>query len=434
MTVETAITPELRKSRISAACAFGVHAMLLVALVTSLPSLVPILGLELRHVAYVVLALSIIAAVGSTLMTLVAKRTSSAFSIRIALGMLVVSGLFLAFTPAASESARLPLFCAAILIYGLSVGSIDATTNMQAVAIQRRYGRVILNSFHAVWSAGAIVGSLVVSLGQWAAGKMGFGPTADGDPYLYQRYMWTMVTLIILLTIVIFIISPKMLKYGHEEDETSAEVKKKFHPPMKIFAALCAAMVFFYTIDFGIQNWSAVFLTDIEHADKAIAPLGLSCYMVLGMIARIVADRLARRFGESRTLFVASIISLIGMVIVLLAKSPVVAVVGFAIVGCGVPITAPLCFSTAGYLVPMEQLDEAIGRLNLFNYIGTLLGGGVVGLISQGNMKVAMIFPLVMCVALVCLSPFFRRPTNLEAVEEGDKVDVGDIKLTNVLK
>ena len=70
----------------------------------------------------------------------------------------------------------------------------------------------------------------------------------------------------------------------------------------------------------------------------------------------------------------------------------------------------------------MEQLDEAIGRLNLFNYIGTLLGGGVVGLISQGNMKVAMIFPLVMCVALVGLSPFFRRPTNLEAVEEGDKV------------
>ena len=410
MTVETAITPELRKSRISAACAFGVHAMLLVALVTSLPSLVPILGLELRHVAYVVLALSIIAAVGSTLMTLVAKRTSSAFSIRIALGMLVVSGLFLAFTPAASESARLPLFCAAILIYGLSVGSIDATTNMQAVAIQRRYGRVILNSFHAVWSAGAIVGSLVVSLGQWAAGKMGFGPTADGDPYLYQRYMWTMLTLIILLTIVIFIISPKMLKYGHEEDETSADVKKKFNPPMKIFAALCAAMVFFYTIDFGIQNWSAVFLTDIEHADKAIAPLGLSCYMVLGMIARIVADRLARRFGESRTLFVASIISLIGMVIVLLAKSPVVAVVGFAIVGCGVPITAPLCFSTAGYMVPINQMDEAVGRLNLFNYAGTVFGGGIVGLIAGDNLKIAMIFPLVMAILLLLTSPSFKKP------------------------
>ncbi|WQD12374.1 MAG: hypothetical protein U1U88_000266 [Lawsonella clevelandensis] len=36
MTVETAITPELRKSRISAACAFGVHAMLLVASVAYL--------------------------------------------------------------------------------------------------------------------------------------------------------------------------------------------------------------------------------------------------------------------------------------------------------------------------------------------------------------------------------------------------------------
>ena len=358
MTVETAITPELRKSRISAACAFGVHA---------LPSLVPILGLELRHVAYVVLALSIIAAVGSTLMTLVAKRTSSAFSIRIALGMLVVSGLFLAFTPAASESARLPLFCAAILIYGLSVGSIDATTNMQAVAIQRRYGRVILNSFHAVWSAGAIVGSLVVSLGQWAAGKMGFGPTADGDPYLYQRYMWTMLTLIILLTIVIFIISPKMLKYGHEEDETSADVKKKFNPPMKIFAALCAAMVFFYTIDFGIQNWSPLYLEQLLDADKATAPLGVTVYTIFGLIARSLADRVVNKLGEVKTLALAAVVSIIGMIVVLTASNAIVAVVGFAIVGCGVPITAPLCFSTAGYLVPMEQLDEAIGRLNLFN-------------------------------------------------------------------
>ena len=428
------ITPELKKARAADSAAFAIQAMLMVALLTSLPSLIPLLGISASKIALVVLALSAFSAAGSVVITIVASKTSSAFAIRVALALLILASFGLTFGPASPGNSKLPVFIICTIFYGFAVGALDATTNMQAVAIQRRYGRVILNSFHAVWSAGAIVGSLVVSLGQWAAGKMVFGPTADGDPYLYQRYMWTMVTLILLLTIVIFIISPKMLKYGHEEDETSAEVKKKFHPPMKIFAALCAAMVFFYTIDFGIQNWSAVFLTDIEHADKAIAPLGLSCYMVLGMIARIVADRLARRFGESRTLFVASIISLIGMVIVLLAKSPVVAVVGFAIVGCGVPITAPLCFSTAGYLVPMEQLDEAIGRLNLFNYIGTLLGGGVVGLISQGNMKVAMIFPLVMCVALVCLSPFFRRPTNLEAVEEGDKVDVGDIKLTNVLK
>ncbi|MFY9191190.1 MAG: hypothetical protein WAN89_08040, partial [Lawsonella sp.] len=141
MTTSTpTITPELRQARIAASAAFAVHAMLLVALVTSLPSLVPILDIKLSQVAYIVLALSIIAAVGSTLTTLLAKKTSSAFAIRLALGQLVVSGLILAFTPAASDNARLPLFIVAIVVYGLTVGSIDATTNMQAVAIQRRYG------------------------------------------------------------------------------------------------------------------------------------------------------------------------------------------------------------------------------------------------------------------------------------------------------
>ena len=418
MTVETAITPELRKSRISAACAFGVHAMLLVALVTSLPSLVPILGLELRHVAYVVLALSIIAAVGSTLMTLVAKRTSSAFSIRIALGMLVVSGLFLAFTPAASESARLPLFCAAILIYGLSVGSIDATTNMQAVAIQRRYGRVILNSFHAVWSVGAIIGSLLVSAGQAIGDIAGFGPNKNAagdvvsDPYLYPRYMWTMITVVLILAVVSLIISPKMLEYGREKDAMVDEQgnKIKFAAPMKAFAALCAAMAFFYAIDFGIQNWSPLYLEQLLDADKATAPLGVTVYTIFGLIARSLADRVVNKLGEVKTLALAAVVSIIGMIVVLTASNAIVAVVGFAIVGCGVPITAPLCFSTAGYMVPINQMDEAVGRLNLFNYAGTVFGGGIVGLIAGDNLKIAMIFPLVMAILLLLTSPSFKKP------------------------
>ena len=84
--------------------------------------------------------------------------------------------------------------------------------------------------------------------------------------------------------------------------------------------------------------------------------------------------------------------------------------VGFAIVGCGVPITAPLCFSTAGYMVPINQMDEAVGRLNLFNYAGTVFGGGIVGLIAGDNLKIAMIFPLVMAILLLLTSPSFKKP------------------------
>ncbi len=423
MTTSTpTITPELRQARIAASAAFAVHAMLLVALVTSLPSLVPILDIKLSQVAYIVLALSIIAAVGSTLTTLLAKKTSSAFAIRLALGQLVVSGLILAFTPAASDNARLPLFIVAIVVYGLTVGSIDATTNMQAVAIQRRYGRVILNSFHATWSIGAIVGSLLVSAGQAIGDLVGKGPIKDAagnvieDPYLYPRYMWTMIVVVIIIVVVALIIAPKMLSYGKEKDAMVDEEGNKipFAAPMKAFAVLCAAMAFFYAIDFGLQNWSPLYLEQVLMADKAVAPLGVAFYTVFGLIARLSADKIVNRFGETKTLAGAATISIIGMIIVLTASSPIVAVAGFAIVGCGVPITAPLCFSTAGYMVPLSQMDEAVGRLNLFNYAGTVFGGGIVGLISRGNLKLAMVFPLIMAILLLFTAPAFKRPAVIE--------------------
>ena len=43
--------------------------------------------------------------------------------------------------------------------YGVALGLVDATTNMQAVALEHRYGRPILPSFHGAWTLGGMVGS-----------------------------------------------------------------------------------------------------------------------------------------------------------------------------------------------------------------------------------------------------------------------------------
>lgn len=412
------ITPELKKARAADSAAFAIQAMLMVALLTSLPSLIPLLGISASKIALVVLALSAFSAAGSVVITIVASKTSSAFAIRVALALLILASFGLTFGPASPGNSKLPVFIICTIFYGFAVGALDATTNMQAVAIQRRYGRVILNSFHAVWSVGAIIGSLLVSAGQAIGDMAGFGPNKNSagdvvsDPYLYPRYMWTMITVVLILAVVSLIISPKMLEYGREKDSMVDEQgnKIKFAAPMKAFAALCAAMAFFYAIDFGIQNWSPLYLEQLLEADKATAPLGVTVYTIFGLIARSLADRVVNKLGEVKTLALAAVVSIIGMIVVLTASNAIVAVVGFAIVGCGVPITAPLCFSTAGYMVPINQMDEAVGRLNLFNYAGTVFGGGIVGLIAGDNLKIAMIFPLVMAILLLLTSPSFKKP------------------------
>ncbi len=55
--------------------------------------------------------------------------------------------------------SRLALYPAVALV-GLLLGAVDATMNMQGVAVQARYGRSLLASFHAAWSVGGILGAL----------------------------------------------------------------------------------------------------------------------------------------------------------------------------------------------------------------------------------------------------------------------------------
>ena len=52
---------------------------------------------------------------------------------------------------------------------------VDAGTNMQAVAIQREYGRSLLTGFYASWSVGGIVGAVFVAA---TAGRTPTDPVA----------------------------------------------------------------------------------------------------------------------------------------------------------------------------------------------------------------------------------------------------------------
>ena len=50
---------------------------------------------------------------------------------------------------------------AAQLPPGRGLGVVDATTNMQGVALEHRYGRPILPSFHGAWTLGGLIGASV---------------------------------------------------------------------------------------------------------------------------------------------------------------------------------------------------------------------------------------------------------------------------------
>ena len=61
------------------------------------------------------------------------------------------------------------------------------------------------------------------------------------------------------------------------------------------------------------------------------------------------------------------------------------ALAGFAVVGLGISVMAPLTFAAAGRLDPHET-GIAVARLNVFNYVGFLLGAPLLTSLWQAGL------------------------------------------------
>ena len=87
-----------------------------------------------------------------------AARIGSRRATRVAFALMCLASGVIALAPS------LPVLCALAFFYGASMGSLDVTMNAHGVAVERRYGRAILASFHAAFSIGGLAGGVIGAL------------------------------------------------------------------------------------------------------------------------------------------------------------------------------------------------------------------------------------------------------------------------------
>ncbi|WP_063050228.1 MFS transporter [Nocardia arthritidis] len=383
----SSIAPVLRRARIANSFAFGSQGFFLAVVLTELPQQKEHFGLSDGVIAVSVVLISLLAGGGSVLAERLALRWSSRAAVRIGLLLVTVTGSAAAFAP------NTALLVAALGCYGIAVGIVDAGTNMQAVFIQHGYGTFILSSFYAAWSAGTIGGALFVS----------------GCEALEVTLRQSLLVAAAIVLMLGWALGPGLL--GARDAETGPIETAAPGPPvaLRAYLALGIAAAFVFAVDLAVGNWSALYLTDDLLAGSATAALAFAAYQGTSLVARAAGDALVRRFGPRKVVRTAAGMGVFGLALVVGAPSPAVAIAGFLIAGAGLPVIAPLCFSAAGQLTTGRELDALIARLNLFNYAGTLLGGGAVGAVAaSAGHRAGFVMPLLFAVALIALSRVFH--------------------------
>ncbi|HET6856924.1 MAG TPA: MFS transporter, partial [Streptomyces sp.] len=185
----------------------------------------------------------------------------------------------------------------------------------------------------------------------------------------------------------------------------------------KLLLPLCLVMSFAYIGDSTVSNWSAKYLQDVLGSSEQTATLPYNIYMVTTLLGRAVGDLGVRRFGAVAVVRCGTVLAAAGFGVVAAAPGVGVGMLGFTMLGLGLCVIVPQTFAAAGRMFPGAS-DAAIARINVFNYVGFLVGAPLVGAIGDvWSYRGAMLVPMVLVLVTLVYARSFAA--------EGDRYGGG---------
>ncbi|MDX3758638.1 MFS transporter [Streptomyces mirabilis] len=386
------MTDVLRRGRASLAFSFFAQGATFALLVTRIPAIQDRYGVSDALLPAFLAAVPILAGVGSVTTEQLVKRIRPSRLLRWSQPIVLLALL------GVGSGDRLVELAVALGAFGLAVGALDASMNMLGVSLQRTYGRSIMLGFHATYSLGGIVGASLAWVG------------AHWHLSLFVSYL----PVVLVLLPAAFVGSRWYVDgdaasgldadagtgtggnvdaaAGKEQGESGALV-------FRLLLPLCLVMTFAYIGDSTVSNWSAKYLQDVLGSSEQLATVPYNVYMVMTLVGRAVGDFGVRRFGAVAVVRLGAVVAALGFAVVAVAPGAWVGMLGFTLLGLGLCVLVPQTFAAAGRLFPGAS-DAAIARLNIFNYVGFLIGSPLVGALGDAwNYRGAMLVPMVLVLA-----------------------------------
>jgi MFS family permease len=286
-----------------------------------------------------------------------AARIGSRRATRVAFALMCLASGIIALAPS------LIVLCALALFYGASMGSLDVTMNAHGVAVEKRYDRAILASFHAAFSIGGLAGGVIGAL----------AAAADVD---------VRVQLAVVAAISAAIGLTWSRRFLAADEDAVGLVEPVFVRPPRRLLALGALAFACLLIEGASADWSAVYLRDNLGTTAAVAAIGFTAFSVTMTLGRVFGDRLVDRFGPETVVRLGGTVAAVGFGLALVASAPVPAIAGFACLGAGMSGVVPIVFRASGQ-VPGMTAGVGLAAVSSTGYLGFLIGPPTIGGLAE---------------------------------------------------
>lgn len=361
--------PAYRGSPVAVAVVFAAAGIVSAAALARMPSIREHVGATSAELSLALVCVGIGSLAAMPRSGRVIERFSSGTVLRLAALVTVLGWALLAVVPSVATMA------VCMLAIGAGTGVWDVAMNVQGHGVERRHGHVLMTTWHALFSFGALGGAL-----------LGAASAALGVPVGLQFPTASAITLAVVLWFTRYFVSDRVERRA--VPATAANLASTPARPSAVLRGitrieiLLGLMVMATALGEGAANdWLALMLVDTRGVGEAFGGLTFGGFNLTMAFARLLGSRVLERYGRVKVLRASGATACFGIGLLCLMPSLVSALIGAACWGLGLAVVFPTGISAAGE-VPGRGA-RAMALVSTIGYAGFLLGAPLIGQLTR---------------------------------------------------
>lgn len=280
---------------------------------------------------------------------------------------------------------------AALVVLGVTNGALNVSMNSHAVQVEHGYRRPVMSAFHATFSLGGVLAALV------GARTLGWG--------------WSPVVSLgaaaVSGVVVAVLIAPALLRDSSPGAAPGGRARTR--APRRIW--MMAALALMVMLSEGVANdWSTLHLRDALDASASTAAFAYGAFATAMTAGRLLADRVAARFGPVAVLRYGAALAASGLAVAALSPWIPAALAGWALAGAGLSGCVPQIFSAAGHH-DRDAVGANVSRVAGVGYLGMIAGPAVIGPLTHVMpLNLTFFLPVALCAVAAASAGILRTP------------------------
>lgn len=300
----------------------------------------------------------------------------------------ITMAAFACVLPLLIASWSVPSFVCIVVFSGFCAGQVDILINTRVSELEERHGRSLMNANHGMFSVA------------YACAAVMMGVARSNDWSLQIHFI--VIALIVLVMVTWMAMEPDI----EAAPENASGVWA--HRTVVIVCGLIVLVAFM--TESTVEAWSALHIERTLGGNAAEGALGPAMLGLTMAIGRFSGQAVSEKLSENLVLVISTLLAAVGCILAAVAPTPVVAYLGFGVVGLGVAVIGPIGLGMVGRFVPKHLRSQAISAAAVVGFSAFFVAPGIMGMISQAyDLRVAYLCVTGLVLGLLPLIWIARR-------------------------